>query len=402
MKNLMQISVRPNDTLWQYSVMFDIPLQLILDANPDLSTQLQIGDTVEIPGFIWNEYEIVAGDTVWQIAKRNNISVHLLLQSNPNLEVSQLQIGEKIRLPKRVVGRIINGNTNYTYERFYQDVMKLHELYPMMEVNVIGNSVMGKELLELRIGTGPSELHFNAAIHANEWITSGVLMTFVNDYLLAITNSNTMNGQNVYPSYSTHTLSIVPMVNPDGVNLVLNGLPQQEPYRSSVYRINGNSTNFDGWKANINGVDLNKQFPALWEVDAVQGPQQPSPRDFSGTAPLTEPEVIALANLTRERSFNQVIAMHTQGEEIYWGFQGFEPPESEIIAYRMAQASGYTPVQYVNSTAGYKDWFIQDWRRPGFTIEFGYGTNPLPLDQFDEIYTAAKAIFLESMKSINA
>ena len=36
--------------------------------------------------------------------------------------------------------------------------------------------------------------------------------------------------------------------------------------------------------------------------------------------------------------------------------------------------------------AGYKDWFIKHFRRPGYTIEAGSGENPLPLSQFPEIY----------------
>ena len=32
------------------------------------------------------------------------------------------------------------------------------------------------------------------------------------------------------------------------------------------------------------------------------------------------------------------------------------------------------------------DWFIQDYNRPGYTIESGIGENPLPISQFDEIY----------------
>ena len=54
----------------------------------------------------------------------------------------------------------------------------------------------------------------------------------------------------------------------------------------------------------------------------------------------------------------------------------------------MAQASGYrlADVPYNSAFAGYKDWFIQEFNRPGYTIEAGIGINPLPLSQFDEIY----------------
>jgi g-D-glutamyl-meso-diaminopimelate peptidase len=54
----------------------------------------------------------------------------------------------------------------------------------------------------------------------------------------------------------------------------------------------------------------------------------------------------------------------------------------------MARVSGYTlaDAPYSSSFAGYKDWFIKLYRRPGYTIEVGRGENPLPLSQFDEIY----------------
>ena len=58
------------------------------------------------------------------------------------------------------------------------------------------------------------------------------------------------------------------------------------------------------------------------------------------------------------------------------------------LGERFAQVSGYTLAAPAESSsyAGYKDWFIQAFRRPGYTIEVGSGVNPLPLSQFDEIY----------------
>lgn len=41
---------------------------------------------------------------------------------------------------------------------------------------------------------------------------------------------------------------------------------------------------------------------------------------------------------------------------------------------------------FASSFAGYKDWFLQEYRRPGYTIEAGIGNNPLPISQFNEIY----------------
>lgn len=82
---------------------------------------------------------------------------------------------------------------------------------------------------------------------------------------------------------------------------------------------------------------------------------------------------------------------------IYWGFEGLEPAVSRDIVNEYARVSGYQPIRYVDSYAGYKDWFIQDFRRPGFTIELGSGVNPLPFAQFEEIYQESLGIMLANL-----
>ena len=140
------------------------------------------------------------------------------------------------------------------------------------------------------------------------------------------------------------------------------------------------------------GTDLNLQFPAGWknakEIKYAQGFDMPAPRDFVGFGPLTEPESLAIYNFTLMHDFRLVIAYHTQGKEIYWNFQNINPPQGYEIGTKFANVSGYilTDVPYNSSFAGYKDWFIQDYNRPGYTIEAGIGENPLPIDQFDDIY----------------
>ena len=139
-------------------------------------------------------------------------------------------------------------------------------------------------------------------------------------------------------------------------------------------------------------MDLNLQFPAEWElakkIKYNLGFTGPAPRDFVGYGPLTEPEALAVYNFTLRYDFKLVIAYHTQGKEIYWQFSNFNPPSSFYIGTQFAKSSGYklanTP--YNSSFAGYKDWFIQEYNRPGYTIEAGIGESPLPISQFDEIY----------------
>lgn len=101
----MNIKVRQGDTLWKYSQLFQIPIQLIIDSNPNINpAQLSQGLTVVIPGFTSVDYQIKVGDTLWQIAERRNLSLDALLLLNPGLVSQMLSVGQTIRVPIRVLG----------------------------------------------------------------------------------------------------------------------------------------------------------------------------------------------------------------------------------------------------------------------------------------------------------
>lgn len=394
----MEILIRPNDSFWYYSQLFDVPLILIEQSNPQLNAnQLMVGETIQLPGYLQGNYQISANDSLWKIAIENNIPVDMLLLANQSLDPANLQIGQSIIIPQRVDNVVIGDYNNYTFDKMTRDINNILSIYPFIFRNVVGKSVMGKDLVELQIGNGSKQVHLDGSFHANEWITTSTIMRFVNEYALSLTNKKPIRGLNMLPHFNDTRLSIVPMVNPDGVNLVLKGATAAGPYQQGVLEINNHNEDFSNWKANISGVDLNNQYPALWEVEAERKPDSPQPRDYPGPYPLSEPEAIAMADLARERNFLRVNAFHTQGEVIYWGFEGLEPPVSQDIVNEYARVSGYQPVRYVDSYAGYKDWFIQDFRRPGFTVELGTGVNPLPFGQFEEIYQESLGIMLANL-----
>lgn len=394
---LMRIFVRPGDTLWSYSQIFQIPLSLIEDSNPGVvATELAVGSEIQIPGFTTDEHRIRAGETLWSIAAQRNFPVDALLLINQNINPYQLVIGQRILIPRRVTTPIVRGEREYDFRAMEADLEKLKSLYPFIKIEAIGKSVLGKPLYELRLGRGERTIHFNGSFHANEWITTPVLMQIINTYLLALTNNQPIRGVLPIPLYERNVLSVVPMVNPDGVDLVLNGPPPE--MRDEVIAINNGSLDFSQWKANIRGVDLNNQYPANWEIEkARKEPKSPAPRDYPGDTPLTEPEAIAMARLAQERQFARVLAFHTQGREFYWGYEGLEPRESYVLAEEFARVSGYQSVQYIDSHAGYKDWFIYIYRRPGFTFELGLGVNPLPIEQFPQMYEEMLGVFLVAL-----
>ena len=303
---------------------------------------------------------------------------------------------------------IVPTDVKYTYELMTNVIRKLAETYPYLEVGTIGRSVMGKDILYLKLGRGQTQVCYNASFHANESITTPVLLKFAEQMMQAYTDGSDVQGVEPRRLFSACTLYLVPMVNPDGVDLVNGALTEGESYQYAK-RIAAQFPDIpfpDGWKANIEGVDLNLQFPAGWdrakEIKFAQGYNRPAPRDYVGLAPLSAPESRAMYEFTVNHNFELILAYHTQGEVIYWKYLNYEPENSYKIARYFAQVSGYlveeTPV--ASGYAGYKDWFIQDYDRPGYTVEAGLGTNPLPMDQFPKIYSDNLGILLGGLTEI--
>ena len=290
---------------------------------------------------------------------------------------------------------IVPTNVLYNSYLLRQNLISLNLTYPFLNLQVVGNSVLGNPIYVVKLGKGPNKVFYSGSIHANEWITSVLLMKFIENYCDAYISNSSLYGYPVRQLFNSTSIYIMPMVNPDGVDLVNGNINQNSTAYQNAVAISNRFSDIpfpSGWKANINGVDLNLQFPADWEqareIKYAQGFNQPAPRDFVGFGPLTEPEALTIYNFTLMHDFKLVLAYHTQGQEIYWQFQNFNPPNSLEIGQSLAESSGYRLAEtpYNSSFAGYKDWFIQNYNRPGYTIEAGIGENPLPISQFDEIY----------------
>lgn len=289
----------------------------------------------------------------------------------------------------------INTSVPITSQSCEDAILALAKTYPFCRTEVIGRSAYGRNIRSLVIGQGERKVLFTAAHHANEWITALVLLQFAQELCKAIAEEGTIFDipGALFAKYDT--VHLVPMVNPDGVDLVTGAItPGSDQYlQAKALGESYPEIPFpEGWKANLLGVDLNLQYPAGWlrarEIKFSQGYTRPGPRDYVGRAPLAQRESRALADYTELVDPALVLAYHSQGKEIYWQFDDIFVPGARELGEEFARLSGYrlADTPYNSAFAGYKDWFIQFFKRPGFTVEVGEGTNPLPLAQLPQIY----------------
>ena len=254
----------------------------------------------------------------------------------------------------------------------------------------IGKSVLGKDIYCIKFGTGKKNVLYNAAHHGLEWITSPLLVKFVYDVLSA--SHFRLHGFNIEKLLKNTTFHIIPMVNPDGIEIAQNGIDKNSTEYEKYIIYNKGDDFTSKWQANANGVDLNHNYDACFSLskrmNETAGIVGPNYTKYTGEFPESEPESHALCEYVRRNRFALTLSYHSQGEVIYYDYNGLVPPGSLEIGKILCKESGYVLDKATGITAcgGFKDWFIKMYNKPSFTVEVGKGKNPLPFSQFTEIY----------------
>ena len=337
-------------------------------------------------------YRIRPGDTFYNLAERFGTTAEAIALANPEAQPENLQVGGTLTIP--LPFPVVPTDISYCAALVSFCIRGLQMRYPFITTGDIGQSVMGKPIWYLKLGSGENQVLYNAEHHANEWITTPLLLKFAEDLAAAYAGGENIFDYSAAKLLDYSAVTLIPAVNPDGLDLVTGELEQGEFYKGAV-NIADDWPNIPfpaGWKANIRGTDLNLQYPAGWEEAKknkyAQGVRGPAPLDYVGLAPLSAPESRAMYDYTLALSPRLTLSYHTQGGEIYWRYGECEPEGARKIGELFAKLSGYSLADPApeSSNAGYKDWFIEALDRPGFTIDAGRGTNPLPLTDFDTLY----------------
>ena len=162
---------------------------------------------------------------------------------------------------------IVPTNTTYNSYLLLQNLILLNQTYPFLNIQTVGNSVLGNPIKVVKLGNGPNKVFYSASIHANEWITSVVLMKFIEDYCQAYISNNNLYNYSIRELFKYSSIYIMPMVNPDGVDLVTGYINKNSYAYQNAISIANKFSDIpfpSGWKANINGVDFsNFQYTLL-------------------------------------------------------------------------------------------------------------------------------------------
>lgn len=296
--------------------------------------------------------------------------------------------------------KILSDN-KFVYSNYKKYVSFLNKSFDSITVADCGKSALGKTIFGLVIGEGNENILYVGGTHGLEWITSLLLLRFTGNLAKAYENKGSVRGFNVTDILKNKRLIIIPELNPDGIDISLTGEEGCGIYKQQNLAIcNGD---FSGWSANARGVDINHNFNADWyslrEKEEKNNIFGPSPGRYGGRYPESEPETKAITRLCRNIDISLLVTFHSQGEEIYYEYGNNTPEKSLYIAKMLSAVTDYTLVKNegLASSGGLKDWFIEEFRKPAFTIEAGKGKNPLPLTDFNKIYRRLEVMMVTGL-----
>lgn len=328
---------------------------------------------------------------------------------------------------------IVDTSDTYYLDKIYEDINKLCEKYSgILKKKVIGQSVEGRDIVALKLScrengsangdsslslrmtepesilkqedsslrmtgskTKPSIL-FTGGIHAREDFSVMLCMKMIDHYCHHYCAGTELEGFDVKSIINMVDLFFVPVANPDGLNIVHHGIEASSNYEQlKTMQIWGEDHTY--WKANANGIDLNKNFDdGNWEIrTCVPGTEIPCSDRFKGFSPNSEPETMALINFCNENSFTLMVSYHCSGNCTFWadsGTHGLFGGMDEKIMDELSKKYIYRKTKISQDPkiygCGFENWFRARMKRPAFCIElspFVEGGRQHPDSLFDEL-----------------
>ncbi|MBQ8342468.1 MAG: hypothetical protein IJY22_08880 [Clostridia bacterium] len=265
-----------------------------------------------------------------------------------------------------------------------------------LSCSVLTHSILGRDIPLITLGHGKRGVLYVGAHRGTDGITSGILLDFITDYLRQYERGATVFEYPMPYLFEERKIYVVPMLNPDGVDYVANGVGEDNPLFERAMRMNG-SEDFSHWQANARGVDLHHNYDAgFTEHQKSRGLSNGAPSLFGGEFPESEPETAALARFLRLRreEIMGVLSLRAPGEALVCNCNDNLSAKTMAVGRVLSRMTGYRleRPEGVSAYGSLSDWCIEKLGRPAFTVDCGRGESPLPEEQRPLIYERLRRV----------
>lgn len=272
----------------------------------------------------------------------------------------------------------VSSDEFFSYEQLTSQIQTLARHYPnLVDLASTGKSVKGRTIWSVTLGKGQKNVIVTGSLHASEWITTPVLLKTMEAYAQDYYRGASVNGEPVKHILDNYSFTFFPMVNPDGVTLVLEGADAFPNRKEALLAMNPRGDDFSRWKANIRGVDLNRNYNVRWGLPVTgSAAHEPNYAFYGGAEPESEPETKVIVDWMRRHNPVLLLDYHSYGDILFWYYlqTGAVLERDRRIVQAMRDYSGYrmeavAPSVLPSSTLTY--WGSAAVKIPSICVELG-------------------------------
>lgn len=301
---------------------------------------------------------------------------------------------------------VTTDHQKYSYKEMVDDLKLLQKAYPeCVSFEMKGKTYQGRDIPIVYLGNkkASKKIMITAAIHAREYMTTLVVMSML-EYYAKSYNTESYDGEKYSDLFSDVCLVIMPMVNPDGVEIAQNGVKGAitKDVKDWVAAQITEGQKADQIKSNARGIDLNRNFSYGFGKD----PRRVGKKGFdhyNGTEAYSENETRLLKTVAEMHKYEFFLNYHTSGNLLYHGSDPSLKKEnlnSEKLALFIQKVTGYVPHKESRAYGSWADEVEHRFHCASVTIEMG-SKNPVPLSEYNGIYKRNKLLWAKLLKAIH-
>jgi len=208
-------------------------------------------------------------------------------------------------------------------------------------------------------------VYYFGAHHAREPISTET--TF---YVLNHLVDNYGTDPEVTENVNNTEIWFVPMVNPDGHEVVLNQINLD--WRKNIRDNDGNGSVTNGGWDYPDGVDPNRNYGWNWGTSGISF--DPNEQTYCGEEAFSEPEIQAIRDLMADNHFVAGISYHSYSELVLWPYMytyGAVAPDAEAMADLGTMMGNSIPGIYGGHYEPQPGWEL--YPASGITDDYAYG-----------------------------
>lgn len=204
----------------------------------------------------------------------------------------------------------------YDSNYLISDLNRLERRFRFIDLFSVGESVCEKKIYAVKLGRGEKKFLITAAEDGMQYLSAKLLMRFTEGLAEAFAGGARFFGRNTAELFADISLFVLPMINPDGVDIALHGLDITNAYHRRLISMAGIHSFCRVWCANANGVELSHNFSAECEVFR----KSPAPGGYGGELPLSEPEMQAVCEFAASEDFSEFIHIRSSTDCPYYDY----------------------------------------------------------------------------------